>query len=107
MNWQPGLSLEDMEREIILVALRFYHCNKTKTAEALKVSVRTIQNKLVQYVEQGHLTQDFMDKLKEDVRQQVEDEKILDREKERQDRIKEEEFAKKRNLVLRDRREYK
>lgn len=47
--WQPGQSLEDIEKEVIEKALKFYGHNKTKTAQALKISVRTIDNKLAKY----------------------------------------------------------
>lgn len=49
INWQPGLTLEDIEKEVILKALSFYHGNKTRTAEALGVAIRTIDNKLARY----------------------------------------------------------
>lgn len=56
MNWQPGITLEEIEREVILSALRFYQWNRTRTADALQVSVRTIQNKISQYIEDGFLS---------------------------------------------------
>ena len=56
MNWQPGITLDEIERDVIIAALKFYHWNRTKTAEALEVSVRTIQNKIAQYIEQGFLS---------------------------------------------------
>lgn len=51
INWQPGITLEEIEKEVILKALQFYHGNKTHTANALGISIRTIQNKLAQYSE--------------------------------------------------------
>jgi DNA-binding NtrC family response regulator len=47
--WTPGMTLDEMEKQVILAALRFYHGNKAKTAQALNVSVRTIHNKLEKY----------------------------------------------------------
>ena len=47
--WQPGMTLADMEKQIILKALQFYHGNKTKAAQSLDISVRTIDNKLKKY----------------------------------------------------------
>lgn len=47
--WQPGYTLEQMERDVILKAYRFYGNNKTKTAESLGIAVRTIDNKLAAY----------------------------------------------------------
>ena len=49
INWQPGITLEEIEKEVILKALSFYHGNKTHTAHALGISIRTIQNKLAIY----------------------------------------------------------
>lgn len=47
--WSPGVTLEDMKKRVILAALRHYSGNKTKTAEALGISVRTVDYKLEQY----------------------------------------------------------
>lgn len=47
--WTPGMTLEDIKKQVILAALRHYGGNKTKTAEALDISVRTIDYKLEQY----------------------------------------------------------
>lgn len=47
--WQPGVTLEEVERDVILKALRFYSLNRAKTAVALGVSRRTIDNKLAKY----------------------------------------------------------
>lgn len=52
--WQPGVSLEQIERETILSALRFFHGNRTHAASSLGISVRTILNKIQRYKEQGH-----------------------------------------------------
>lgn len=49
INWQPGLTLDEIEKEVILKALNFYHGNKTRTAEALGIAIRTIDNKLARY----------------------------------------------------------
>jgi Bacterial regulatory protein, Fis family len=54
--WQPGITLEQIEREVILKALRFYQGNKTQTARALGVAVRTIDNKLECYKGSDHGT---------------------------------------------------
>lgn len=47
--WSPGVSLEEIEKQVILKALRFYRGVKTTTANALGISVRTLDNKLEQY----------------------------------------------------------
>lgn len=53
--WSPGLSLEQVEKECILQAFRFYRSNKTQTAIALGISVRTIENKLEKYAKDAEL----------------------------------------------------
>ena len=45
-----GMSLEEVEKEVILKALSFYHNNKTRTADSLGIAVRTIDNKLAKYL---------------------------------------------------------
>ncbi len=52
--YQPGVTLEDIERETILEAVRYWHGNRVKTAEALEISPRTLHSRLVRYGEQGH-----------------------------------------------------
>lgn len=54
MEWSPGMSLEEAERQVIIAALRYHGGNRTHTAQSLKVAVRTVTNKLVKYKEQGH-----------------------------------------------------
>jgi two-component system response regulator AtoC len=44
-----GLSLHELERRLILETLAAQHYNRTKTAAILKISVRTLRNKLRQY----------------------------------------------------------
>jgi DNA-binding NtrC family response regulator len=46
INWQIGVTLDEVEKQVILAALQFFHGNKTKAAEALGITSRTIQNKL-------------------------------------------------------------
>lgn len=52
--WYPGLTIEEMEREAIIAALRFYQGNRTKASDALGISVRTMTNKIGKYKDQGH-----------------------------------------------------
>lgn len=47
--WQVGMSLADMEREVILAAYKMFGNNKTKTAQALGISIRNLDNKLDTY----------------------------------------------------------
>lgn len=48
------LSMESMERRLILEALRRTDGNRTKAAELMKVSIRTLFNKLNQYKKLGY-----------------------------------------------------
>lgn len=49
--WSPGVSLESIERQVITKALGFYGGNKSQTANALGIAVRTLDNKLTAYAE--------------------------------------------------------
>jgi hypothetical protein len=64
-HWQPGITLEEIEKEVILTAMRFFHNNKTHVAQALGVSIRTIQNKMAKYngepIEEEHEKQSHME----------------------------------------------
>jgi len=50
-----GLALADVEREAILKALREAGGNRTRAAERLDISTRTIRNKLRRYVAEGYV----------------------------------------------------
>ena len=56
-DWGP--KLEDIERQAILDALRNAGGNRTRAAEKLGISARTIRNKLNKYAEAGCLPEDF------------------------------------------------
>lgn len=47
--WQPGMSLEDVERDAILKAFEFFRGNKTQTANSLGIAIRTLDSKLDKY----------------------------------------------------------
>lgn len=49
IHWQPGITLHDIEQQVIEKCLSFNHGNKTATAKSLGVSIRTIDNKLAKY----------------------------------------------------------
>jgi len=49
ITWSPGTTIASAEREVIQQAYKFYRGNKTATANALDISVRTLDNKLEQY----------------------------------------------------------
>lgn len=52
-NWFPGLTIEEMERDAILAALKFYQGNRTRAADALGIAIRTMTNKIAKYKELG------------------------------------------------------
>ena len=49
MGWAPGTTLNDIERNVILDALKYHSGNRTHTAKALGISIRTLRNKLAEY----------------------------------------------------------
>jgi len=52
-SWVPGRTLDDIERQVILQALGFHKGNRTHTAKALGISIRTLRNKLADYRKLG------------------------------------------------------
>jgi transcriptional regulator with PAS, ATPase and Fis domain len=48
-SWAPGKTLDDIERDVILQALEYHKGNRTHTARALAISIRTLRNKLADY----------------------------------------------------------
>lgn len=55
MHFSVGLKLENVERQYILQTLFFAQQNRTKAAEILGISIRTLRNKLNQYRQEGYL----------------------------------------------------
>jgi transcriptional regulator with PAS, ATPase and Fis domain len=51
--WSPGQTLNDIERTVILDALEYHKGNRTHTARALGISIRTLRNKLSDYRKLG------------------------------------------------------
>lgn len=51
ITWTPGVTLEEVERQVILMAFRFYRGNQTTTAIALGIDYKTLTNKLGKYRE--------------------------------------------------------
>lgn len=49
VQWQPGITLAQMEKDIIYKALKFFQGNKVQTASALGITARTLYNKLEVY----------------------------------------------------------
>ena len=52
-SWEPGRTLDDIERNVILEALQYHSGNRTHTARALAISIRTLRNKLADYRRSG------------------------------------------------------
>lgn len=50
--WSPGVPLERLEKQVILKAYKHYRESKKVTAEALGISVRTLDNKFEKYAEE-------------------------------------------------------
>lgn len=48
-----GLQAADVERELILATLRATRGNRTHAAAILAISIRTLRNKLHEYLEDG------------------------------------------------------
>ncbi len=49
MSWQPGNTLEDVEKDAILKAFQYHNGNKTHTAKSLGISIRTLDAKIERY----------------------------------------------------------
>lgn len=60
--WAPGVTLEAIEKQVILKAYQWFRGNATQTAIALGVSEKTIRNKLEQYEHEGRKQQEFEDR---------------------------------------------
>jgi two-component system response regulator FlrC len=52
-SWVPGRTLDDIEKNVILEALQYHRGNRTHTARALGISIRTLRNKLSDYRKSG------------------------------------------------------
>lgn len=49
INWSPGVTLDQMEEQVIRKAFAHYRGNKTVTANALGISIRTLDGRLEKY----------------------------------------------------------
>jgi two-component system response regulator FlrC len=52
-SWIPGDTLDCIERNVIIEALSYHHGNRTHTARALGISIRTLRNKISDYKRLG------------------------------------------------------
>lgn len=50
--WSPGVTLDDIEKQVINKAYQFYQRNKAATARALGISVKTLDNKFERYADE-------------------------------------------------------
>jgi two-component system response regulator FlrC len=48
-GWRPGRTLDEIERNVILEALKHFGGNRTHTAKSLGISIRTLRNKLAEF----------------------------------------------------------
>lgn len=55
IEFSIGQKLDEVERKYILQTLYFVHQNRTRAAEILGISIRTLRNKINQYREAGYL----------------------------------------------------
>ena len=55
LEFTIGQKLDEVERKYILQTLYFVHQNRTKAAEILGISIRTLRNKINLYREEGYL----------------------------------------------------
>ncbi|MFH0959226.1 MAG: helix-turn-helix domain-containing protein, partial [Pseudomonadota bacterium] len=51
---RPGLTIREMEKELILVTLEHNDGNRTRSAAELGITRRTLQNKLKEYEIEHH-----------------------------------------------------
>lgn len=47
--WGPGITLDAIEKMVIIKAFAFFKKNKTHTANALGIAIKTLDNKLSRY----------------------------------------------------------
>ena len=55
LEFSIGQKLDEVERKYILQTLYFVHQNRTRAAEILGISIRTLRNKINLYREEGYL----------------------------------------------------
>jgi hypothetical protein len=65
IQWSPGMSLESLEKTVILKAYNFYKKNKTATANSLGIAIRTLDSKLEKYELDELVEKERQDKLEQ------------------------------------------
>lgn len=56
--WSPGCTLEQIERQVIEKAFAFFRQNKSATASALGICVKTLDAKCARYSEQDKIREE-------------------------------------------------
>ena len=59
--WTPGMTLDAIEREVIQDAMKFYEGNKTHTASALGIAIRTLDARLEKYAADAQARKEKME----------------------------------------------
>ncbi|MCF7802832.1 MAG: sigma-54 dependent transcriptional regulator [Candidatus Marinimicrobia bacterium] len=59
VNFGNPVTIEEMERDLILQTLEYHDYSRTKSAESLGINVRTLRNKINQYKEDGIISDSF------------------------------------------------
>ena len=49
INFHVGMTLEEVERQMLFKTLAHYHNHKPKTAQVLGVSLKTVYNRLARF----------------------------------------------------------
>jgi hypothetical protein len=73
--WSPGVTLEEIEHQVVMKAFLFYQKNKTQTANALGIAIRTLEHKLEKIeemqkaasqseIERGHKSQALLARMR-------------------------------------------
>lgn len=58
--WSPGVTLDTIEKLVICKAYQFYKQNKTATARALGISIKTLDNKFERYEKEDAMAEEAM-----------------------------------------------
>ncbi len=62
ISWSPGVSLEEIEKQVIIKAFSHYRQNKTTTSIAPGISIRTLDNKLERYAADAKAEEERLEK---------------------------------------------
>lgn len=68
--WTPGISLDTMEKMIVLKAFDHYQKDKERTSQSLGIAIRTLEYKLKKYEEEDQTVRDAQEKRKEEANRQ-------------------------------------